>query len=553
MPPILDAAIGTFFVFMLFSIAVTALNEVVLSFFDKRADFLRLGLGELLSDPQKGRMEGFVTKLAKYSANSNGWLALWAGASFVLVASTGAFLEAFLTGGLVAGLLALLRLLLARVAPPPPPTAAGSAITVDAVFQHPLVFSLSKGETDPSYIGSKAFAKALIDMLVPAIAGAAITSPPTQGAIRAAILALPAGTPGEQKLQQSLAALLRAANYNVAKFEAAIEDWFNSSMDRVTGWYKRHAQTWLICLALILAVVCNVDSIRIVQELANNPNLAKSVAAQAEGYVKANLPLTEPTEVEAALQKKREALAQAEAALAALVKPEADARRALLAAQDETAKTKAAADLAAAVAGIDPKQREAAEEALKTAQLDISLPLSLATLNTLREQKEANIQKARADLAAASQTGGTGKIQEATQKLNEAIGFDVAMAQFTNDLKALSATGIPMGWDDKTHARFGIMKTAAPSPTQPDVTELCWTQRLTTWFLRPYTWLESHFHRPQHWKWGVLFPALCGWGLTAIAASLGAPFWFDLLQRIMNLRANGRSPDEKALGTKKGT
>jgi hypothetical protein len=62
MPAILDVAIGTFFVFMLFSIVVTALNELVLTFFDKRADFLRLGLGELLGDPQKKAVKGYLGK-----------------------------------------------------------------------------------------------------------------------------------------------------------------------------------------------------------------------------------------------------------------------------------------------------------------------------------------------------------------------------------------------------------------------------------------------------------------------------------------------------------
>jgi hypothetical protein len=27
---------------------------------------------------------------------------------------------------------------------------------------------------------------------------------------------------------------------------------------------------------------------------------------------------------------------------------------------------------------------------------------------------------------------------------------------------------------------------------------------------------------------------------------MGAPFWFDLLSRFMNIRAGGKSPDEKA-------
>lgn len=37
---------------------------------------------------------------------------------------------------------------------------------------------------------------------------------------------------------------------------------------------------------------------------------------------------------------------------------------------------------------------------------------------------------------------------------------------------------------------------------------------------------------------------LAGWILTAIAVSLGAPFWFDTLKRLMNIRASGRNPNE---------
>ena len=47
MPPILDVAIGTIFVFVLFSLVVLALNEVILSWFDQRAKFLHMGLQEL--------------------------------------------------------------------------------------------------------------------------------------------------------------------------------------------------------------------------------------------------------------------------------------------------------------------------------------------------------------------------------------------------------------------------------------------------------------------------------------------------------------------------
>ena len=47
------------------------------------------------------------------------------------------------------------------------------------------------------------------------------------------------------------------------------------------------------------------------------------------------------------------------------------------------------------------------------------------------------------------------------------------------------------------------------------------------------------------WLWAIAPAHLFGWLLTAIAASLGAPFWFDTLNRFMNIRAAGTSPNEK--------
>lgn len=35
-----------------------------------------------------------------------------------------------------------------------------------------------------------------------------------------------------------------------------------------------------------------------------------------------------------------------------------------------------------------------------------------------------------------------------------------------------------------------------------------------------------------------------GWAVTAMAISLGAPFWFDLLRKMVNLRSSGNKPEE---------
>jgi len=47
------------------------------------------------------------------------------------------------------------------------------------------------------------------------------------------------------------------------------------------------------------------------------------------------------------------------------------------------------------------------------------------------------------------------------------------------------------------------------------------------------------------WLWAIVPGHLLGWLLTAVAASLGAPFWFDTLNKFMNIRAAGTAPDEK--------
>jgi len=50
----------------------------------------------------------------------------------------------------------------------------------------------------------------------------------------------------------------------------------------------------------------------------------------------------------------------------------------------------------------------------------------------------------------------------------------------------------------------------------------------------------------QHNSTADWLERILGWAITAVAISLGAPFWFDLLNKIMNIRNAGKSPDEAA-------
>ena len=51
----------------------------------------------------------------------------------------------------------------------------------------------------------------------------------------------------------------------------------------------------------------------------------------------------------------------------------------------------------------------------------------------------------------------------------------------------------------------------------------------------PILWSEANAH--------VSVTTIVGWLLTAIANSLGAPFWFDALSKLAHLKTSGRKPE----------
>jgi hypothetical protein len=316
----LEVAIAVIFVFLLFSLIVSALNELWLSRFDKRADFLAEALGELLQDPERVPFHHW------------NW-----------------FKEKKL-----------------------PPSVA-------RFYKHGLINALSRTKQGrPSYIGAPPFVAAILDFIAPA----ETKTPRTLLELRRGIEKIE-----NPRLQESLVAILEEAGHDLEKFKQGITSWFDRSMDRVTGWYKRYAQSWLLILGLVLAVGCNVDMIRIIHVLSSDPKLRSAVVASATAYAEKR-PADQSSGMTAA------------------------------AARDE--------------------------------------------------------------------------IRDAVAQLNQ--------------------SRLPIGWDDSARAYF----------------------------------YEDGKLRRDH-----ALSAVVGWFVMALAGSLGAPFWFDTLQRFINMRANGRAPDEHDLPTKK--
>ena len=194
---ILDVAIGIVFIYLLVSLIVTAVNELIAAIFKMRGRVLWQGLCTLL------------------------------------------------------------------------PSGTNKENMAEEVYRHPLIAGLSH-DGRPSYIPSHTFALALLDVIS---GGTGHIAKPNQ--LQGKIDLLPAN------LRRSLNLLLHESKGDLEKFRMNIEAWFNDSMDRVSGVYKRKVQYALFFLAFLLAIFLNIDTIVLANRLSHDSALRAALVASA--------------------------------------------------------------------------------------------------------------------------------------------------------------------------------------------------------------------------------------------------------------------------------
>ncbi|HEV2721806.1 MAG TPA: hypothetical protein VG323_17435 [Thermoanaerobaculia bacterium] len=177
---------------------------------------------------------------------------------------------------------------------------------VAKIYNDPLVSSLYKGKFAdvkprnlPSYIPSKNFAVAVLNQLddntswdkinasvenlfpeaerteLKTLRDSKSTSP------RLKILDV------QEHIYKALKSALLTAEGDINKAVKNIEDWYNSAMDRVSGWFKRRTHVILLCLGAVAAMVYNIDTLSIVTRLANDKAVRQTVVASAGAAVSA--------------------------------------------------------------------------------------------------------------------------------------------------------------------------------------------------------------------------------------------------------------------------
>jgi hypothetical protein len=171
-----------------------------------------------------------------------------------------------------------------------------SAEWANRFFAHPLIQGLYRRGDGPSYIPSRTFALALTDLVLP---GEASTQRSTADELRAAIDAASCTPALKQVLrilldeaERSNAAgqrLRLAGVLDIQKLDTVfnqlhqeIEIWFNNSMERVSGWYKRRVHAWTLAIAVVIVASLNLDSVSIARHLARDSALRAAIVAQAQ-------------------------------------------------------------------------------------------------------------------------------------------------------------------------------------------------------------------------------------------------------------------------------
>jgi len=148
--------------------------------------------------------------------------------------------------------------------------------TAAGLYSHPLIKGLAKGNCKPSYIPARTFALALMDVIAPTSAA----GPKSLTDIRGAVGTLP------DSLKKPLLILMDDAVGDLKKTRENLEGWFNDTMDRVSGWYKRRAQLILFFLALGVAGASNGDTFMIVNNLWIDAATRASIVKAAEEAVR---------------------------------------------------------------------------------------------------------------------------------------------------------------------------------------------------------------------------------------------------------------------------
>jgi hypothetical protein len=104
--------------------------------------------------------------------------------------------------------------------------------------------------------------------------------------------------PDTHPLRAPLLGFVYTAEGNLGRLQQSIEQWFDDAMDRISGWYKRKVQIALGVYAIVLVLALNIDSLALARTLWSDPTLRQAIVAAAS-----QPPNQDPSKVEGQLDE----------------------------------------------------------------------------------------------------------------------------------------------------------------------------------------------------------------------------------------------------------
>src|SRR5207249_2321054 len=104
--------------------------------------------------------------------------------------------------------------------------------------------------------------------------------------VEAAVDGLPDGHPAKKPLLR----FIKTAEGDREELLTELEGWYDGVMARMTGWYKRRVQWFILGYAIVLTAVFNVDTLSIASNLYRDGGTRQTVAAAAVQQAKGSSP-----------------------------------------------------------------------------------------------------------------------------------------------------------------------------------------------------------------------------------------------------------------------
>lgn len=131
-------------------------------------------------------------------------------------------------------------------------------------------------QEDPAYLSARSFSAALLHTLA---GGVVDDKAKAFEAVKAGVARLD-GT----EVGNSLSALLTQAAGDYETLKQWVANWFDDSMDRLSGAYKRQVQGLTLVLALVVTLGINADTLTVAQALWHDAGLRAQIAAAATKF-----------------------------------------------------------------------------------------------------------------------------------------------------------------------------------------------------------------------------------------------------------------------------